>query len=113
MEYHYPLLSMLALENACFRMYVVMMDDYGQCPIVIEHIAFDYYFFWLNKERIEIESDQFPKCLSRYSSMSMSRLFTEREKQMIIHLSEEIEEFLRNLTRSSRSFSLTDGQNFI
>ena len=45
MEYHYPLLSMLALENACFKMYVVMMDDYGQWPMVIKHIAFDYYFF--------------------------------------------------------------------
>ncbi|KAL6512194.1 hypothetical protein OROMI_034684 [Orobanche minor] len=31
----------------------------------------------------EIESDRFPKCLSGYSSMS--RLFTEREKQMINH----------------------------
>ncbi|CBI18474.3 unnamed protein product, partial [Vitis vinifera] len=37
--------------------------------------------------------------------MSMSRLFTEREKQMIIHLfPEEIEEFLRNPTRSILSF---------
>ncbi|KAF3634260.1 hypothetical protein FXO37_26583 [Capsicum annuum] len=35
----------------------------------------------------------------------MSRLFTEREKQMINHLfSEEIEEFLGNPTRSIRSF---------
>ncbi|KAL6557821.1 Protein Ycf2 [Orobanche minor] len=51
----------------------------------------------------EIESDRFPKCLSGYSSMS--RLFTEREKQMINHrLPEEIEEFIRNPTRSVRSF---------
>ncbi|KAL6557673.1 hypothetical protein OROMI_018023 [Orobanche minor] len=51
----------------------------------------------------EIESDRFPKCLSGYSSMS--RLFTEREKQMINHrLPEEIEEFIGNLTRSVRSF---------
>ncbi|KAL3656116.1 Protein Ycf2 [Castilleja foliolosa] len=35
----------------------------------------------------------------------MSRLFTEREKQMINHLlPEEIEEFLGNPTRSVRSF---------
>ncbi|KAL6519082.1 hypothetical protein OROMI_032915 [Orobanche minor] len=47
----------------------------------------------------EIESDRFPKCLSGYSSMS--RLFTEREKQMINHrLPEEIEEFFGNPTRS-------------
>nr|QUV77273.1 hypothetical protein RF2 [Markhamia cauda-felina]QUV77274.1 hypothetical protein RF2 [Markhamia cauda-felina] len=49
------------------------------------------------------QSDRFPKCLSGYSSMS--RLFTEREKQMINHLlPEEIEEFLGNPTRSVRSF---------
>ncbi|KAM6588386.1 hypothetical protein CsatA_010991 [Cannabis sativa] len=58
---------------------------------------------FLQTERTEIESDRFPKCLSGYSSMS--RLFTEREKQMIIHLlPEEIEEFLGNPTRSIRSF---------
>uniref|UniRef100_UPI0030E16942 hypothetical protein RF2 n=1 Tax=Selenicereus megalanthus TaxID=1195127 RepID=UPI0030E16942 len=56
-----------------------------------------------NTEGTEIESDRFPKCLSGYSSMS--RLFTEREKQMIIHpLPEEIEELLENPTRSIRSF---------
>ena len=42
MEYHYLLLLVSALENACIRVYVSMMDDYGQCPIVIEHIAFNY-----------------------------------------------------------------------
>nr|UBT67960.1 hypothetical protein RF2 [Panax vietnamensis] len=58
---------------------------------------------FLQTERTEIESDRFPKCLSVYSSMS--RLFTEREKQMINHLlPEEIEEFLGNPTRSVRSF---------
>nr|QIS91400.1 Ycf2 [Gardenia conferta] len=58
---------------------------------------------FLQTERTEIESDRFPKCLSGYSSMS--RLFTEREKQMINHLlPEEIEEFLGNPTRSVRSF---------
>ena len=37
----------------------------------------------------------------------MSGLFTEREKQMNNHqLSEEIEEFLENPTRSIRSFFL-------
>lgn len=67
---------------------------------------------FLQTEGTEIESNRFPKCLSGYSSMS--RLFTEREKQMINHLlPEEIEEFLGNPTRSVRSFSLTDGQNFI
>nr|QTI91282.1 Ycf2 [Leuchtenbergia principis] len=56
-----------------------------------------------NTEGREIESDRFPKCLSGYSSMSW--LFTEREKQMIIHpLPEEIEELLENPTRSIRSF---------
>nr|YP_010828164.1 putative chloroplast RF21 [Santalum spicatum]YP_010828172.1 putative chloroplast RF21 [Santalum spicatum]WFF45182.1 putative chloroplast RF21 [Santalum spicatum]WFF45190.1 putative chloroplast RF21 [Santalum spicatum] len=58
---------------------------------------------FLQTERTEIESDRFPKCLSGYSSMS--RLFTEREKQMIIHrLPEEIEELIGNPTRSIRSF---------
>ncbi|GJR42747.1 ycf2 protein [Tanacetum coccineum] len=39
----------------------------------------------------------------------MSRLFTEREKQMINHLlPEEIEEFLGNPTRSVRSFFSED-----
>lgn len=58
---------------------------------------------FLQTERTEIESDRFPKCLSGNSSMS--RLFTEREKQMINHLlPEEIEEFLGNPTRSVRSF---------
>ena len=58
---------------------------------------------FLQTERTEIESDRFPKCLSGYSSMS--RLFTERERQMNKHLlPEEIEEFLGNPTRSIRSF---------
>nr|YP_009557357.1 hypothetical protein RF2 [Halophytum ameghinoi]QBC72034.1 hypothetical protein RF2 [Halophytum ameghinoi] len=58
---------------------------------------------FLQTEGTKIESDRFPKCLSGYSSMS--RLFTEREKQMIIHpLPEEIEELLENPTRSIRSF---------
>lgn len=58
---------------------------------------------FLQTERTEIESDRFPKRLSGYSSMS--RLFTEREKQMNKHLlPEEIEEFLGNPTRSLRSF---------
>nr|YP_009697138.1 Ycf2 [Cornus sessilis]YP_009697155.1 Ycf2 [Cornus sessilis]QEJ84072.1 Ycf2 [Cornus sessilis]QEJ84073.1 Ycf2 [Cornus sessilis] len=58
---------------------------------------------FLQTERTEIESDRFPKCFSGYSSMS--RLFTEREKQMINHLlPEEIEEFLGNPTKSIRSF---------
>ena len=58
---------------------------------------------FLQTEGTEIESNRFPKCLSGYSSMS--RLFTEREKQMINHmLPEEIEEFIGNPTRSIRSF---------
>ena len=58
---------------------------------------------FLQTERTEIESDRFPKCLSGYSSMS--RLFTEHEKQMNNHLlPEEIEEFLGNPTRSIHSF---------
>ncbi|MBA0817513.1 hypothetical protein Gohar_025657 [Gossypium harknessii] len=44
----------------------------------------------------------------------MSRLFTEREKRINNHLlSEEIEEFLGNPTRSIRSFSSNRCQNFI
>nr|YP_010887697.1 Ycf2 protein [Hypodaphnis zenkeri]YP_010887714.1 Ycf2 protein [Hypodaphnis zenkeri]WJJ67268.1 Ycf2 protein [Hypodaphnis zenkeri]WJJ67286.1 Ycf2 protein [Hypodaphnis zenkeri] len=58
---------------------------------------------FLQMERTERKSDRFPKCLSGYSSMS--RLFTEREKQMNNYLlPEEIEEFLGNPTRSIRSF---------
>jgi hypothetical protein len=58
---------------------------------------------FLQTEGTEIESDRFPKCLSGYSSMP--QLFTERAKQMIIHLlPEEIEELLENPTRSIRSF---------
>lgn len=58
---------------------------------------------FLQTERTEIESERFPKCLSGYSSMS--RLFTEREKQMNNHpFPEEIEESLGNPTRSIRSF---------
>nr|YP_010150490.1 Ycf2 [Angelica cartilaginomarginata]QQV72331.1 Ycf2 [Angelica cartilaginomarginata] len=58
---------------------------------------------FLQTERTEIESDRFPKSLSGYSLMS--RLFTEREKQVINHLlPEEIEEFIGNPTRNVRSF---------
>jgi hypothetical protein len=58
---------------------------------------------FLQTELTEIESDRFPKCL--FGSSSMSRLFTEREKQMNnLLLPEEIEEFLGNPTRSIRSF---------
>ena len=35
----------ITLENASLRVYVGIMDDYGLCPMVIEHTAFDYYFF--------------------------------------------------------------------
>ncbi|KAL3613309.1 Protein Ycf2 [Castilleja foliolosa] len=70
-------------------------------PLKERSILWDPSF--LQTEGTEIESDLFPKCLSGYSSMS--RLFTEREKQMINHLlPEEIEEFLENPTRSVRSF---------
>ncbi|KAL2922557.1 Protein Ycf2 [Bienertia sinuspersici] len=58
---------------------------------------------FLQTEGTEIESDRFPKCLPGYSSIP--RLFTERAKQMIIHLlPEEIEGLLENPTRSIRSF---------
>uniref|UniRef100_UPI0030E31653 Ycf2 n=1 Tax=Alisma lanceolatum TaxID=365730 RepID=UPI0030E31653 len=58
---------------------------------------------FLQTERTEIESDRFPKCL--FGSSSMSRLFTEHEKQMNNHpLPGETEEFLGNPTRSIRSF---------
>ena len=39
----------VALENASLRACVSMIDDYGLCPMVIEHIAFDYYFSWVNR----------------------------------------------------------------
>ncbi|KAL7601042.1 hypothetical protein Lser_V15G20829 [Lactuca serriola] len=58
---------------------------------------------FLQTEGTKIESNRFLKCLSGYSSLS--RLFMEREKQMINHLlPEEIEEFFGNPTRSVRSF---------
>nr|QGX06491.1 Ycf2 [Meconopsis integrifolia] len=58
---------------------------------------------FLQTERTERKSDLFPKFLSGYSSMS--RLFTEREKQMNNHLlPEEIEAILGNSTKSIRSF---------
>nr|QJS33982.1 hypothetical chloroplast RF21 [Scutellaria mollifolia]QJS34001.1 hypothetical chloroplast RF21 [Scutellaria mollifolia] len=70
-------------------------------PLKERSILWDPSF--LQTEGTEIESDRFPKCLSGYSSMS--RLFAEREKQMINHLlPEEIQEFLGNPTRSVRSF---------
>nr|YP_010474380.1 hypothetical protein RF2 [Corydalis benecincta]YP_010474391.1 hypothetical protein RF2 [Corydalis benecincta]UVH68667.1 hypothetical protein RF2 [Corydalis benecincta]UVH68678.1 hypothetical protein RF2 [Corydalis benecincta] len=66
-------------------------------------ILLDWDPSFLQTEGTEIESDRFPKSLSGDSSMS--RLFAERETQMIRHLlPEEIEEFLGNPTRSIRSF---------
>nr|YP_010154279.1 hypothetical protein RF2 [Corydalis saxicola]YP_010154306.1 hypothetical protein RF2 [Corydalis saxicola]QQW52112.1 hypothetical protein RF2 [Corydalis saxicola]QQW52139.1 hypothetical protein RF2 [Corydalis saxicola] len=66
-------------------------------------ILLDWEPSFLQTERTELESDRFPKSLSEDSSMS--RLFAEREKQMIRHLlPEEMEEFLGNSTRSIRSF---------
>nr|YP_009864791.1 Ycf2 [Uvularia grandiflora]YP_009864808.1 Ycf2 [Uvularia grandiflora]QKE32786.1 Ycf2 [Uvularia grandiflora]QKE32803.1 Ycf2 [Uvularia grandiflora] len=57
---------------------------------------------FLQTEGTEIESDRSPKCL--FGSSSMSRLFTEGEKQMNNHLlPEEIQDFLGNPTRSIRS----------
>ncbi|KAF4360014.1 hypothetical protein F8388_004521 [Cannabis sativa] len=77
----------------------VQVTDYSQLKGSSDRSR--YHFDSISNE--EIESDRFPKCLSGYSSMS--RLFTECEKQMIIHLlPEEIEEFLGNPTRSIRSF---------
>ena len=47
-SFHVPLKSLgaivhyfqcFALENACLRVYVGMMDDYGLFPMVIEHNA--------------------------------------------------------------------------
>ena len=58
---------------------------------------------FLQTERTEIESERFLKNLSGYSSMC--RLFMEREKQMNNHLlPQEIEEFLGNPARATRSF---------
>nr|QWZ47218.1 hypothetical chloroplast RF2 [Cyclocodon parviflorus]QWZ47243.1 hypothetical chloroplast RF2 [Cyclocodon parviflorus] len=62
---------------------------------------------FLQTEGAEIESNRLPKRPSGDSSMS--RLFTEREKQIMNHLlPEEIEEFLGNPTRSVPSF-FSDG----
>ena len=36
----------IALENANLRVYFCMMDDYGLCPMVIKHTAFDYFFLF-------------------------------------------------------------------
>ena len=38
----YLLLSIFELENACLMVYVGMVADYGQCLMVIEHIAWFY-----------------------------------------------------------------------
>nr|YP_010711452.1 Ycf2 protein [Corydalis turtschaninovii]YP_010711481.1 Ycf2 protein [Corydalis turtschaninovii]YP_010711640.1 Ycf2 protein [Corydalis wandoensis]YP_010711669.1 Ycf2 protein [Corydalis wandoensis]UGO88880.1 hypothetical protein RF2 [Corydalis turtschaninovii]UGO88897.1 hypothetical protein RF2 [Corydalis turtschaninovii]WDA92015.1 Ycf2 protein [Corydalis turtschaninovii]WDA92044.1 Ycf2 protein [Corydalis turtschaninovii]WDA92295.1 Ycf2 protein [Corydalis wandoensis] len=66
-------------------------------------ILLDWDPSFLQTEGTEIESDRFPNSLSGDSSMS--RLFAERETQMIRHLlPEKIEEFLGNPTRSIRSF---------
>ena len=35
----------IVLDNTSLRVYVGMMDDYGLCLMIIEHTAFDYYFF--------------------------------------------------------------------
>nr|YP_009689976.1 hypothetical protein RF2 [Justicia leptostachya]YP_009689995.1 hypothetical protein RF2 [Justicia leptostachya]QEJ80868.1 hypothetical protein RF2 [Justicia leptostachya]QEJ80879.1 hypothetical protein RF2 [Justicia leptostachya] len=79
--------------------YHTLINQRGIQPL--KERSMDPFFF--QTEGTEIESDRFPKCLSGYSSMS--RLFTEREKQMINHLlPEEIEAFLGNPTRSVRSF---------
>nr|YP_010614133.1 hypothetical protein RF2 [Hypoestes forskaolii]YP_010614153.1 hypothetical protein RF2 [Hypoestes forskaolii]WAS32067.1 hypothetical protein RF2 [Hypoestes forskaolii]WAS32087.1 hypothetical protein RF2 [Hypoestes forskaolii] len=81
--------------------YHTLINQRGIQPLKERSILLDPFFF--QTEGTEIESDRFPKCLSGYSSMS--RLFTEREKQMINHLlPEEIEAFLGNPTRSVRSF---------
>ncbi|KAL4184801.1 hypothetical protein AMTRI_Chr10g227330 [Amborella trichopoda] len=61
------------------------------------------YHTLIHQTEIEDRIDRFPKCFSRYFSMSW--LFTECEKQMNNHLfSEEIKEFIGNPTRSIRSF---------
>ena len=44
--YLYSLLSMSCISECMLRVYAGMTDDYGFCPIVIEHIAFDYYYFF-------------------------------------------------------------------
>nr|UBX38617.1 hypothetical protein RF2 [Bupleurum fruticosum]UBX38634.1 hypothetical protein RF2 [Bupleurum fruticosum] len=60
---------------------------------------------FLQTERTEIESNRFPKSKSLSGFSSMSRLFTEREKETNNHLlPEAIEEFLGDPTRSIRSF---------
>nr|YP_009436360.1 hypothetical chloroplast RF2 [Cyphia belfastica]YP_009436385.1 hypothetical chloroplast RF2 [Cyphia belfastica]ATG26538.1 hypothetical chloroplast RF2 [Cyphia belfastica]ATG26563.1 hypothetical chloroplast RF2 [Cyphia belfastica] len=59
---------------------------------------------FLQTERVEIESNRLPKCLSGDSSMS--RLFPEREKRTSNHLLPE--EFLENPTRPVPSF-FSDG----
>ena len=41
---HYPLLSMFCIKECMLRVYVGMMDDYGFCLMVIEHIAWLHLF---------------------------------------------------------------------
>nr|YP_010890823.1 hypothetical protein RF2 [Dicliptera tinctoria]YP_010890840.1 hypothetical protein RF2 [Dicliptera tinctoria]WJK72171.1 hypothetical protein RF2 [Dicliptera tinctoria]WJK72188.1 hypothetical protein RF2 [Dicliptera tinctoria] len=81
--------------------YHTLINQRGIQPLKERSILLGPFFF--QTEGTEIESDRFPKCLSGYSSTS--RLFKEREKQMINHLlPEEIEAFLGNPTRLVRSF---------
>ena len=56
----------IVLENACLRVYVSMMDDYGLCPMVIEHTAFDYYFFWINRACVFLPLSKFSMYFSTH-----------------------------------------------
>ena len=65
MEYHYLILSIIALENACLRVYVGMMDDYKQCPMVIKHIAY-LILFLINKAYVSLPLSNFSMYFSSH-----------------------------------------------
>ena len=58
----------VALESVSLRVYVGMMDDYGLCPMVIEHIAFDCYFFWVNRACVSLTLSIFSMYFSSHLS---------------------------------------------
>ena len=100
------------LKNVYYHPNILIRNEDSKCQTLINQreiqqlkersiLCWDPSF--LQTERTEIESERFPKILSGYSSMC--RLFMEREKQMNNHLlPQEIEEFLGNPARATRSF---------
>ena len=65
----------IALKNASLRVYVGMMDYYGLCPMVIEHIAFDYYFFLVNRVCVSLSLSIFFMYFS--SHLNLPQMYLE------------------------------------